>query len=152
MATAKESELATRLGLRHDPEPLRFLAEAGFLWLDLMRPEPAEAIFNALVTLAPNDPTGYVGLADVRRRNGDVSGALSQLDKAARAPHADALALATIFRKQGEMHILLKKAAAAEKAFAKVVQIAPDGPEAEVARAYVEALNKPHPAAPSRTP
>ena len=151
MATAKDPDLAARLGLRSDPEPLRFLAEAGFLWLDLLRNEPAESIFSAIVTLAPNDPTGHVGLAEVKRRRGDFAGALASLDKAAKAPHADAKSLAMTYRKRGEVHVLQKKPDLAEKAFLKAASLDPDGPEAEVSKAYVDAMRRPTPA-PSREP
>lgn len=145
MATAKDSDLAASLGLRSDPEPLRFLAEAGFLWLDLLRLEPAESIFAAVVALAPDDPTGHVGNAEVKRRRGDLTGALGSLDKAARAPHADAKNLAMVFRKRGEVNLLQKKRELAEKAFLKAAALDPDGPEAEVAMAYVEAMRAPTP-------
>jgi len=145
MATAKPSDLATRLGLRQDPEPLRFLAEAGFLWLDLMRLEPAESIFAALVSLAPYDPAGHIGIAEVKRRRQDLAGALAALDKAAASPHADAKTLAMVFRKRGEVNVLQKKPTLAEKAFSKVVELDPEGEEGEVAKAYITAMRQPTP-------
>ncbi len=146
MGKAKESQLSEQLHLKEDQEPLHFLAEAGFLCLDLHRAEEAEVIFGAITTLAPNDATGFIGLGDSKRQREDLSGAIQEYDRAAKSPHADARTLAMIFRKKGEAWVLHRKPALAEKAFAKVIELDPGSDEAEAARSYVEALKRPPPA------
>ena len=139
---AKESEIATKLGLKQDPEPLRFLAEAGFLWLDLRNVEEAGRVFEALCVLAPDDPIGHLGLADVERMRGNLREALGLYDKAAHCGNNAARSLAMIFRKQGETHALAKDPEKAIAAFERAIALDPNSDEAATARDYIAVLNR----------
>lgn len=139
---AKESEIATQLGLKQDPEPLRFLAEAGFLWLDLRNFDEAARVFEALCVLAPDDPIGPIGLGDVERMRGNFREALALYDRAAHCGNNAARSLAMIFRKQGEAHALAKDSTKAIAAFERAITLDPNSDEAATARDYIAVLNR----------
>ena len=64
---APRIDYAELLGMRDDGfAKLRFLGEAAYRWLGLGDHERADAIFTALRTLAPEDPVGHLGEAELR--------------------------------------------------------------------------------------
>jgi len=61
------------------------LGEAGFLWSYLGRWEEAKAVFEALIALAPKDPAGYLGLAELHLSQNEHAEGHKQAEQAVKA-------------------------------------------------------------------
>ena len=138
----KTHELAERLGLKDDPEQLFFLAEAGYLWLDLGHLAQAKTIFTALVTLCPSDPAGYLGLGEVHLASKSFRDAVSAFKRATQAPCVLVDTLAFAHRKLGDAYLMSDNPKAAIRAWNQACEIHPDGPDAEQARNKIQCLEQ----------
>jgi len=138
----KPTELATRLGLTEDPAPLRFLAEAAYLWLDLGHVDKATKIFDSLVALCPADPTGFLGLGDARMKEGKAKQAVSALKKATRSPRVQVDTLAFAWRKLGDAQMLAGNRQLAEKAWEQAIETDPSGSDGALAQNRIQALRE----------
>lgn len=135
------TELAERLGLVDDPAPLRFLAEAGWLWLDLGHPEHAEVLFRTLVTLCPDDPTGYLGRGDALLKAGRAKDAAAAFKKATQSPRAQVATLAFGLRKLGDAQMMAGSTRQARSSWVQATETDPAGPDGSLAAERIRALD-----------
>lgn len=123
-------------------ERLRFLGEAAYLCLYRGELDQAQAIFEGLTDLAPGDPVGHLGLAEVHlahraprkaeaaaRRAGEVAG-----------NSADTMALA--YELQGKALLFLDRTKEAEEVLQRAIEVAPDSPAADSARKLPELFSE----------
>ena len=136
------SNLAESLGLKQDPEPLFFLAEAGYLWLDLGHDEQARTIFEALITLCPSEPAGYLGLGEAHLATGRHREAVSAFKRATQAPCVLVETLAFAYRKLGDASLMADNLPAARRAWGQASEVHPDGVDAELARNRTRCLEE----------
>lgn len=136
------SELATRLGFKQEPEPLFFLAEAAYLWLDLGHAEQAQRIFDALIILCPDDPAGQLGLGEVHLAAGRYKEAVAAFKRATEAPCVLVETLAYALRKLGDAWLMADSPRLALKAWQQACDTHPDGAEAELARNKIQCLQQ----------
>ena len=89
------ARFARRLGIPPAGDAqLRFLAEAGHLWLELNFPAKAAVVFQGLTLLAPNDPVGFLGLAELYLGVGRWQQAAACANRAVACANTDRQALA----------------------------------------------------------
>ena len=83
-----------------DPQLLPFLGEAAYFWHYCGDQKRAAVIFDALTSLAPNDPAPHLGLAQVALAQADYRAALNNAAAAIRARHClgESLGLAFLYR------------------------------------------------------
>ena len=77
--------LVDTLGWRDDTQALQLLGETGFLWSYLGRWQEAQCVFDALTRLIPNDPVGYLGLAEVSLMQNQYAEAHKHAQQASKA-------------------------------------------------------------------
>lgn len=137
--------LTDDLGFRTDPTPLQFLGEAGFLWSYLGRWQEAAEVFQALVTLAPNDPCGYMGLAEVHLMQSQYPQAQRLAEQAAKAavgrPNAnkgDRAAAARAYVVAAKAMIHQGRGIDAKQTFMKAMELDPNGPSGRHASDMIE--------------
>lgn len=135
-------QLLEEHGVADDPELLRFLAEAGWLYLRLHRLEPAALLFGALCDLVPDDPSGWVGLADVRRAERRYDEARELYRDAVLCTRADSAALAAVWRSLGDTCREQGDRQGAAEAWAMARDADPFGPEGAVARSLLEVAGR----------
>lgn len=136
---AATQTFADLLHLKSDQaESLGFLGEAGYLWWYLGRRDKAIAIFEALKLLAPNDPVGYLGCAEILIEKGDFKEAERVAGQAARTANINRRTLAFAHIIRGQAMLGLKNPAEAEKAWRKACDVDPDGAIAQTTTARTE--------------
>lgn len=128
--------LALREKLRLAPvgdDRLRFLGEAGYLWLYLGELDQAEIVFKGLAALAPDDPVGLLGLAEAALRRGEFRDAERHIDRAllARQIEKRTMALAHVIR--GRVLLGRNKPREACRAWDSATKLDPAAPEAVLA-------------------
>lgn len=130
----EKATLLDHLGLRTDTTPLQFLGEVGFLWSYLGRWQEAADAFGALIALVPNDPTGYLGLAEVHLMQNQYPQAQKQAEQAARAaitrPSPNGIDRATAARAYiiaGKALLHMNKPQEAKQTFMKAMELDPNG-------------------------
>lgn len=76
------------------------MGEAGYVWIMLGQPERAKVVFDGLVALTPDDPSGWLGLARVAIDCEDWKKAESNAAEATRRPYTSpgTAALGYMFR------------------------------------------------------
>jgi tetratricopeptide (TPR) repeat protein len=121
---------------------LRFLGEAAYLWSYFGQLDKAAAIFQALITLAPNDPVGHQGLAEIYLSQGKYRQAEQQADLAARSSGADRRSTAFAYKLRGRALLQLNRLRDAEKSLLRAAQIDPGGIEGRSALEILEAARR----------
>jgi tetratricopeptide (TPR) repeat protein len=137
--------LVDDLGMRTDPTPLQLLGEAGFLWSYLGQWQQAADVFNALVTLAPNDPCGYLGLAEIHLMQSQYPQAQKLAEQAAKAAvgrpnpnKGDRAAAARAYVIAGKALIHQHRGPDAKQTFLKAMELDPNGPSGRHAADMIE--------------
>lgn len=137
--------LVDDLGFRSDPTPLQLLGEAGFLWSYLGQWRQATDVFDALIALAPNDPCGYLGLAEVHLMQSQYPQAQKLAEQAAKAavgrPNANKGDRATAARAYiiaGKALIHQQRGEQAKQTFMKAMELDPNGPSGRHAADMIE--------------
>ncbi len=137
--------LLDQLGIRNDLTPLRVLGEAGFLWSYLGRWKEAAAVFTALTTLVPQDPTAYLGLSEVHLMQNQYPQAVKVAEQAARiaitrpSPNVgDRSTAARAYVVAGKALIHLRKGQDAKQTFMKAMELDPNGPSGRHASDMIE--------------
>jgi tetratricopeptide (TPR) repeat protein len=128
------TDYAALLGMKGDAnEPLRLLAEAGYLWLYLGQLDRSAQAFEALLVLAPNAPAGHVGLAEVKLADGDYGAAARSALAATRSPQIerDVMAWAIVLR--GDAAMGQRNAREAAGMWTRARELAPQSSAAEIA-------------------
>jgi tetratricopeptide (TPR) repeat protein len=138
----KTSELAELLDLKTEPTQLFFLAEAGYLWLDLGHADKARAIFESLGALCPDDPTGHLGSGDACLAEGRYREAAAAFKKATQAPCILVATLAFAYRKLGDAWLMADQPQQAVKAWRAASEVQPSGSEGELARNKIQCLEQ----------
>ncbi|MDP6353035.1 MAG: tetratricopeptide repeat protein [Alphaproteobacteria bacterium] len=153
----------------------KLYAQAGNAWLRANQPKTARVAFDQALKLTPEDPDLLIDRALAYADIKDYRAAIEDLDAAIRhAPErADVWVLrATAYRRLGEgdqagadiaealardpanadglverglLNLEAGEAAAARRDFAEVLVLAPDSPAAELARDYLDQLDKAEP-------
>jgi len=137
--------LYDHLGFTTDTAPLQFLGEAGFLWSYLGRWKEAADVFNTLVALVPNDPTAYLGLAEVHLMQNQYPQAQKLAEQSARAaitrPNPSAVDRGTAARAYvvaGKALLHMNKPQEAKQSFLKSMELDPNGRSGRHASDMVE--------------
>jgi tetratricopeptide (TPR) repeat protein len=122
--------LAELLGLKSTRvEMLRFLGESAYLWLYLGQPERALAIFEALTVLAPQDPVGHLGCAEVMMERGEFKAAERAAAQAGKSANVARAQLALAHTVRGRALLEQKRPKEAEKAWRKACDVDPQAGE-----------------------
>lgn len=119
-------------------EALRFLGESAYFWFYLGERDKARAIFEALVLLAPNDPVGHLGLAEVWLGQGKFREAERSAQQAARVANIARATLAFAHILRGHALLGLGRPKDAEKAFLQAQKLDPEGPQGQDAVVRLE--------------
>jgi tetratricopeptide (TPR) repeat protein len=121
-------------------ERLSFLGEAGYLWMYLQDYDKAAQVFDGLALVAPNDPVGHLGLAEVYLRQGKYKQADKAASQAVRRKNVSPQTMAY-------SHVILGQALAAQekreeaiKVWEKAAELDPNANEAVMARSWIEAV------------
>jgi tetratricopeptide (TPR) repeat protein len=125
-----------------DESILRFLGEAAYLWSYKGQHEKAAAIFQALITLTPNDPVGHQGLAEVYLSQGKFREADREAELACRSTLADRRSTAFSYKLRGRALIQLNRLKEAEKALLRATQIDAGGVEGKAALEILETARR----------
>jgi tetratricopeptide (TPR) repeat protein len=136
---AAKQSFADLLGLKSsNAQALQFLGEAAYLWMYVGQYDKASKVFEALSILAPNDPVGYLGCAEIMLNQGKFKESEKAAQQASQAANIarGPLAFAHVLRGQALMG--QSKAKDAEKAWQKACEIDPDGATAATAKARIE--------------
>ncbi|MEM7203137.1 MAG: tetratricopeptide repeat protein [Planctomycetota bacterium] len=132
---ASKIDFATALDVRRDDHrPLRFLAEAAHLWLDLARFDRARESFEGLLALAPNSPVGWLGLGSVCLAEGNYREVERFAKQAGRVPGADANTMAQAATLRGRALLAGGRLREAAAALQQAAEVDRDGPAGDVAR------------------
>jgi tetratricopeptide (TPR) repeat protein len=123
-------------------EVLQFLGEAAYFWSYRGQLDKAAAIFQALVALAPNDPVGHLGLAEVYLTQGKFREADREAETATRSGTADRRTMAFAYKLRGRALMQLNRLKEAEKALLRAVQIDTAGAEGKSAQEILEAARR----------
>ena len=130
------SPLQTALGLGRDHgRQLQWLAESGFMALVLEQRERARRIFAGLQLLAPDEPVGWLGSAELELAAGRLEAARDEVDLALRKPHCELDKMIWAWRLCAHVCAALGDADRRIAAEDAVLRLQPDGP---VARAIVQ--------------
>jgi tetratricopeptide (TPR) repeat protein len=117
---------------------LQFLAESAYLWAYRGQYEKAIPIFEALTILAPSDPLGYLGIAEMHLSRGKFREADRAADQAARASRVDRRTMAFAYKLKGKALLQLNKPADAEKALRRAMEMDPSGDEGRAAATLLD--------------
>lgn len=130
-----------QLGIRDAGDTqLVFLGEAGYAWLRLNEPNKAIAVFEGLTALAPRDPVGFLGLSEANYLLGQFDEAAERARDAIHCQHVDLRTMAYAYVVQGKALFCLRRTAEAHRAWHKAIELDEAGPEAELARGYLQVL------------
>lgn len=126
---------------------LRFLGESAWLALSLGDLERAEAIFDALEVLSPEDPVAPLGHAEILLARGDARGAKAAARRLQSAAGADTSTQSAGLILEARAALLEGDPEAARTPLTAVHALAPDGEHAKVAAALLEEIERLHTAA-----
>lgn len=126
--------LITALDLEADPGPLVVAAEVAALSLGCGLLDEARRGFVLLAKIAPHDPAGWLGLAEVERAEGNSEAALRAFHEAALCDRLDAKGRAIIELGRGDAEFRLGNLAAALEAWARAESFDTVGPIREAAQ------------------
>ena len=119
-------------------EQLSFLGEAAYLWMYLQDYEKAGQVFDGLTAIAPNDPVGYLGLAEVYLRQGKHKEADRAANKAVRSKNVSRRTMAYAYVVLGQALAGQEKLKEAERAWKKAIGLDANAEEAAAARSWIE--------------
>lgn len=119
-------------------ERLRYLGEAGYLCLYRGELDQAQAIFEGLTDLVPDDPVGHLGLCEVHLAHHDARKAETAARRAAEVAGNSAETMALAYELQGKALLSLDRVQDAERVLARAIEVAPDSPAARSARELPE--------------
>ena len=131
--------------LRIDPQGddrLRFLGEAAYAWLYAGHLDKAAAIFDGLTVLAPNDPVGHLGIADVLLSNGRHEDACDAVALAVRAANIDRRTMACAYAVRGQALLGLGRRIEAEVAWRAAGELDPSNAWTDLAEALSKATRR----------
>lgn len=123
----RKSQVSALLGITADDARLRCLAEAAYYLQNLGRIEDAATMYAAIHCLAPNDPLGPLGLAELSLAKGDYSAAVRAARAASRAWHVDRPTLALAYKRLAEGLYGLGRTAEAVRSLTTAAELDPDG-------------------------
>ncbi|HEY7120131.1 MAG TPA: tetratricopeptide repeat protein [Tepidisphaeraceae bacterium] len=121
---------------------LQFLGEAAYLWSYRGQLDKSAAIFQALITLAPNDPVGHQGLAEIYLTQGKFREAEREAQTASRSTSADRRTTAFAYKLRGRALMQLNRLKEAEKALLRASEIDAGGAEGKSALEILEAARR----------
>ena len=124
----RKAEYAQLLELaeEHDRR-LTLLADAADQWLALGDLRRAATIYDGLTLLAPNDPTGFLGLAETYLAAGRHLAAAEQVLKAIHAWHCDRITMARAYFLRFVALQAVGAHADATRALKLMIKLDPDG-------------------------
>ena len=138
------TDYAALLELEQDDYALlRFLGEAAYLRMYRGETDAAQAIFEALVDLAPGDPTGNLGQAELLLQTGKARQAVEAARKARRTANADLGSVAFTHLIEAKANLMLDKKKEAREALERAVEVDPGGSVGETARELIGVLASP---------
>lgn len=127
--------LLTQLGLAGDPErPVAFLAESAYFLLAANALSEAQAIFEVVARLLPDDPVGFLGQGEVALARGEFRAGLRCADRAMRTGNTDRNTMATALVVRADAQMGLQRRSEAMEGWQQAMSIAPDSPGAMLAR------------------
>lgn len=136
---AKKTTFTELLGIEAQGDPqLSFLGEAAYLWMYLENHEKAAQVFDGLTLVAPNDPAGYLGLAEVHLRQGKHKEAEKAAKKAVQSKNVSRRTMAYSYVILGQALVAQEKSKEAERAWEKAVDLDSQAEEAALARSWIE--------------
>ena len=136
---AKKTAFKEMLGVADQGDrQLCFLGEAAYLWMYLQNNEKAAQVFDGLTLIAPNDPVGHLGLAEVYLRQGRHREAERAATKAARSKNVSRRTMAYAYVVLGQAYAGQEKVKEAERAWERAIELDADADEAAVARSWIE--------------
>lgn len=134
---------ARRLGIKPQGDSqLFFLAEAAYLWFYLGAPRRAEQIFQGLTVLAPNDPIGFVGLAELLLASGEWRGAAVHARSAISSQNIRRQGLAFAYYLLGQAELGQANLTEAERCFDRVMELDGTGPVGAACRCWCKILSE----------
>ena len=143
MAGQTGQGLADVLGLKQPGnEALQFLAEAAYLWSYRGDFDKAVTIFEAITVLAPDDPVGFLGLAECYLTQRKYREADKSAEAATRTSNIDRRTTALAYKIRGKALMQLNKLKDAQKALQRASEIDAGGPEGKTAVQLLEAARK----------
>lgn len=119
---------------------LRFLGESAWLALSLGDLERAEAIFDALEVLSPEDPVAPLGHAEILLARGDAQGAKTAARKLQTAAGADTATQSAGLILEARAALLEGDPEGARAPLAAVRALAADGEHTDVAAVLLEEI------------
>jgi tetratricopeptide (TPR) repeat protein len=135
--------LADALGLKQPGnELLRFLGEAAYLWSCRGQLEKAAEIFQAITILAPNDPVGFIGLAECHLTQRRYREADKSAEAAIRTSGIDRRTTAFAYKLRGKALMQLNRLKDAQKALQRAAEIDPGGAEGKTAEQLLDLSKK----------
>jgi tetratricopeptide (TPR) repeat protein len=121
---------------------LQFLAEAAYLWSYRGKLDKAQAIFEALTVLAPDQPVGHLGLAEAWMSQQKFREAEKAAELATRSNAADRRTMAFAYKLRGKALMQLNKPKEAEKAWQRAAELDANGAEGKSALELMELARK----------
>ena len=126
------TQIQQELGLDADGHAqLRWLAESAYL--TLLRGDYAQArtIFGGLQALAPDEPVGFIGMAEAQLAAGDARAALAEIESALLAAHCDVEKMAHAYQVRAEVCERIGDQEGTQAAEDTVLGLSPSGAAAE---------------------
>jgi tetratricopeptide (TPR) repeat protein len=133
------TDLTELLGLRGPYQPmLQGLAEIAYFWHYMGQHEKAQSVFEAVKILAPDDPVGHLGAAEVSLAQKQYRQAERSAKQATRCGNSSPSAAAFANVLIGDAMIGLKKGRDAVKAWQQASETDDQGQIAQVAKQRLE--------------
>ena len=125
---------------KEDCKQLQFLGEAAYFWQYKGDSERAKILFEGLTELVPQNPVGHLGLAEVSLSEGAAAQAEKHARRALTAENTTPTEMGLALVLMAQAHLHRDQADKARAVLAESLELAPDGPSADEARAIMESL------------
>ena len=138
---AAQNDFSDLLDLKAgDFRQLRFLGEAAYVLMYRGQSEEAASVFQALQAIAPNDPVGYLGLAEIHLLRDEYQEADRAARQAARVRNVNQYTMALAYSFMARAALDRHNLEAAEKAWRQAEHVDPGGAWEHTAKTMVEGL------------
>ncbi len=135
----KKTSFKDLLGIAaQSDQRLSFLGEAAYLWMYLQDYEKAAQVFDGLALIAPNDPVGHLGLAEICVRQGKHKEADKAARRAVQSKNVSRRTMAYAYVILGQALAGQEKLKEAEHAWEKAIGLDAKAEEAGLARSWME--------------
>ncbi|MFZ4576234.1 MAG: tetratricopeptide repeat protein [Phycisphaerales bacterium] len=139
---APKPSLAKRLGLGADTRCLSIIGEAGHAWIAMGQPARARVAFEGLVSLTPDDPSGWLGLAQVALDLSEWKQAELAAAEATRRPYSTPATAALGYLLRARAAMGMKKHKDAIRYLKTVVELEPKGELGNQAKSLIDRLSE----------